>query len=339
MQPTNNIYYNVHNNNGDNMKKYLLFIITICAFLPINVFGYSEYIIPGGENIGIKVESDGVLVIGFYKIDNKYNYNNLKIGDYIIKINDEKIDTVNDLVNILSDVKNESSVDLTIRRDGKIKNIKFDIINKNDSIKTGLYVKDSLSGIGTLTYIDPESKIYGALGHEILDGSTNEPLEIKDGKIFRSEITSIDRSVNGTPGVKNAKFYNKDTYGNIKKNTNKGIYGTYNNGISKELMKVGKPDELKTGSATILTVTEDTKIEEYKINITKIDKSNKIKNIYFEITDKKLLESTGGIVQGMSGSPIIQDNKIFGAVTHVVIDNVKSGYGIFITTMLEEGEK
>ena len=321
------------------MKKYLLFIITLCAFIPINVFGYSEYIIPGGENIGIKIESDGVLVIGFYKIDNKYNYNSLKIGDYITKVNDKNIESVNDLVSVLNDVKDESSVNLTIRRNGKIKNIDFDIINKNGSIKTGLYVKDSLSGIGTLTYIDPESKIYGALGHEIIDSSTKEPLEIKDGKIFRSEVSSIDRSVNGTPGVKNAKFYSKDTFGNINKNTNKGIYGTYNISSNKELMKVGKPEELKTGNATIYTVTEDNLVEEYQINITKIDKNSKVKNIYFEITDKELLESTGGIVQGMSGSPIIQDNKIFGAVTHVVIDNVKSGYGIFITTMLEEGEK
>lgn len=321
------------------MKKYLLFIITLCAFIPFNVLGYSEYIIPGGENIGIKIESDGVLVIGFYKIDNKYNYNDLKVGDYITKVNDIEIKSVNDLVSVLSDLKDESSVSLTIRRNGKNKNIDFDIINKNGSIKTGLYVKDSLSGIGTLTFIDPESKIYGALGHEIIDGSTNEPLEIKTGKIFRSEVSSIDRSVNGTPGVKNAKFFSKDTFGDIKKNTNKGIYGIYNNSVKKELMKVGKPEELKTGNATIYTVTEDNLVEEYKINITKIDKSSKIKNIYFEITDKELLETTGGIVQGMSGSPIIQDNKIFGAVTHVVIDNVKSGYGIFITTMLEEGEK
>lgn len=329
----------MHNNNGDNMKKYLLFIITLCAFFPFNVLGYSEYIIPGGENIGIKIESDGVLVIGFYKIDNKYNYNNLKIGDYITKVNDTEIKSVNELVSVLSDLKEEKTVDLTIRRDGKIKNIKFDIINKNGSIKTGLYVKDSLSGIGTLTYIDPETKIYGALGHEIIDSSTKEPLEIEDGSIFRSEVSSIDRSVNGTPGVKNAKFFSKDIFGNIKKNTNKGIYGIYGNTSTKELMKVGKPEKLKTGDATIYTVTEDNKVEEYKINITKIDKSSKIKNIYFEITDRELLETTGGIVQGMSGSPIIQDNKIFGAVTHVVIDDVKKGYGIFITSMLEEGEK
>lgn len=321
------------------MKKYLLFIITLCAFFPFNVLGYSEYIIPGGENIGIKIESDGVLVIGFYKIDNKYNYNNLKIGDYITKVNDTEIKSVNELVSVLSDLKEEKTVDLTIRRDGKIKNIKFDIINKNGSIKTGLYVKDSLSGIGTLTYIDPETKIYGALGHEIIDSSTKEPLEIEDGSIFRSEVSSIDRSVNGTPGVKNAKFFSKDIFGNIKKNTNKGIYGIYGNTSTKELMKVGKPEKLKTGDATIYTVTEDNKVEEYKINITKIDKSSKIKNIYFEITDRELLETTGGIVQGMSGSPIIQDNKIFGAVTHVVIDDVKKGYGIFITSMLEEGEK
>ena len=164
-------------------------------------------------------------------------------------------------------------------------------------------------------------------------------LEVKDGKLYNSTVTAIEPSRDGNPGEKNAVFKEK-TIGNIKENTNKGIFGTYNEQIpEKKLYKVAHPKEIKTGSAKILTVLEDEKIEEYTINILKIsDTKEKTKNLLFEITDEKLLEKTGGIIQGMSGSPIIQNDYIIGAVTHVVVDNPKRGYGIFITNMLEEAE-
>lgn len=165
-------------------------------------------------------------------------------------------------------------------------------------------------------------------------------VEIRSGTIFESLVTSIDRSSVGSAGTKNAKFYSNNIYGNVNKNTISGIYGTYTDELpNKETLEVGKPDELKEGRATIYTVLEGDTVEEFTINITNINKSSQIKNISFEITDEKLLEKTGGVVQGMSGSPIIQNNKIFGAVTHVIVNNPTTGYGIFITTMLEEGEK
>ena len=205
--------------------------------------------------------------------------------------------------------------------------------------KTGLYVKDSISGIGTLTYIDPNTKIYGALGHEIIESNSNSKIEVRTGTIFKSAVSSIDRSVDGTPGTKNARFYSNTVYGTITKNTEHGIYGEYDDLLDKELVEVGDPSDLKLGKAYISTVIKDEDVDDYEITITKIDEKNDVKNIYFEITDNRLLDATGGIVQGMSGSPILQDGKIYGAVTHVVIENVKKGYGIFITTMLEEGEK
>ena len=165
-------------------------------------------------------------------------------------------------------------------------------------------------------------------------------VEIKSGTIFESLVTSIDRSSVGSAGTKNAKFYSNNIYGNVLKNTISGIYGTYTDELpAKETLEVGKPDELKEGEATIYTVLTGEKIEEFSINITNINTSGKIKNITFEITDTRLIEKTGGVVQGMSGSPIIQNNKIFGAVTHVIVNAPTTGYGIFITTMLEEGEK
>lgn len=321
------------------MKSIKKIILLLLLLIPLPVLAYSNYIIPGGENIGIKVQSSGVLIIGFYEINNKYNYNKLKIGDYITHVNGDEINSVNDLINAIESNRSKSTVKLTIRRNKEIKDIDFKLIEVDGKIKTGLYVKDSLTGIGTLTFIDPETKKYGALGHEIIESSTKKELDISDGFIFKSEVSGIDRSVNGNPGTKNAKFYTSTSYGNINKNTKRGIYGDYETLPNKELMEVGNKEALKLGEATIYTVTSNDKVEEYKINITDIDLKSDYKNIYFEITDKTLLEKTGGVVQGMSGSPIIQDNKIFGAVTHVVTDNVKKGYGIFITTMLEEGEK
>ena len=166
-------------------------------------------------------------------------------------------------------------------------------------------------------------------------------MEIKDGKIYKSEVTSITKSSNGNPGEKNAIFYNEEVFGNIEKNTSSGIFGDYTestDGLKK--YKVANTDEIKLGEAKILTVLKGNDVKEYTINITRLNESkSKYKNILFDITDEELLESTGGIVQGMSGSPIIQDDKIIGAVTHVVVDNPKKGYGIYITNMLSEMEK
>ena len=321
------------------MKKRLL-IILITLLFPLNVLAYSNYVIPGGNNIGIEVYNEGIIVIGFYKINNRYNTSELKIGDVITKINDTKVYTVDEMVNAIEESVKDNKVNITVLRNKKEKIIEFNLINQEGVYKTGLYVKDSISGIGTLTYIDPETKIYGALGHEIIESNSMTSVEIKSGTIFESLVTSIDRSSVGSAGTKNAKFYSNNVYGIVSKNTISGIYGNYTDDLpNKETLEVGKPEELKEGEAVIYTVLKGEKVEEFSINITNINKSGKIKNITFEITDKRLIEKTGGVVQGMSGSPIIQNNKIFGAVTHVIVNNPTTGYGIFITTMLEEGEK
>ena len=176
--------------------------------------------------------------------------------------------------------------------------------------------------------------------HEILESNTNNIIEIKQGEIFENKITSITRSYDGTPGSKNSFFNFDNVYGSIYKNTKVGIYGTYTDSLPlKDTLKVASKDDIKIGEAYISTVINNKDVYNYKINITDIDENSDVKNITFDIIDEDLLDKTGGIIQGMSGSPIIQNNMIIGAVTHVKIDNVKSGYGIFITTMLEEGEK
>ena len=321
------------------MKKKVLTILLILIF-PLNVFAYSDYIIPGGNNIGIEVYNEGIIVIGFYKINNKYNTNDLKIGDIITKINNEYVYTVDDMVKSIEKNVHENKIELTIKRNKDEKIIDFELINIDGTYKTGLYVKDSVSGIGTLTYIDPETKIYGSLGHQIIEGNSMTTVEVRSGTIFESLVTSIDRSSVGSAGTKNAKFYSNNIFGNVKKNEINGIYGTYTNELPDiKPLKVGNPEELKVGKATIYTVIDGEKIEEFEINITKINENSDIKNISFEVTDERLLDVTGGIVPGMSGSPIIQNNKIFGAVTHVIVNKPTTGYGIFITTMLESGQQ
>jgi len=321
------------------MKKIIITILITLLF-PLNVFAYSNYIIPGGTNIGIEVYNKGIMVIGFYKINNKFNTNDLKLGDIITYIENTRVYTVEDMIDAIEKNVNNNKINITVLRNKKEETYSFNLINKNGVYKTGLYVKDSISGIGTLTYIDPETKIYGALGHEIIESNSLTSVEVRTGSIFESEVTSIDRSSVGNAGTKNAKFYSNNKYGTVNKNTVSGIYGLY----TKELpnikpLEVGLAEDIKVGKATIYTVLEGEKIEEFEINITDINLKSEIKNISFEVIDERLKDKTGGIVQGMSGSPIIQDNKIFGAVTHVIINNPNTGYGIFITTMLEEGEK
>lgn len=318
-------------------KKFFILLLTL-FIIPISTLAYSDYIIAGGENIGITINSDGILVIGKYKIDGK-DLSDLKNGDIIIKVNDIKVSSINDMTTILND--SNDSLKITYLRADKEHTTTLNPIKDNNTIKTGLYVKDNITGIGTLSFIDPNTKLFGALGHEVADKNTGIILEVKDGKIFDSTVTSIDRSSNGNPGSKEATLNTNDINGSIDKNTTKGIFGIYTDTIpNKKTYKVATINDIELGSAKMLTVINDKEIKEYDINIIKLDKKDKgNKNFLFEITDKELLDKTGGVVQGMSGSPIIQNDYIIGAVTHVVVDKPNHGYGIFITNMLEEAEK
>lgn len=323
------------------MKKKIILLVLSLIF-PISVYAYSDKIIPGGNTIGIKVNSKGVMIVGFYKVDGKYNKGTpeLKTGDYIIKINNEDVESVDDLVKLVDKFKENEEISITYLRNKKIQNTALKLIKIDGINKTGLYVKDSLTGIGTLSYIDPETGIYGALGHEIIESNSKQMIDVKDGSIFKNIVVSIERSIDGNPGSKNAKFYNNEVYGNILKNTKYGIFGIPTQTLSQEAaISVKKLSEVNLGKAYIRTVVNGTTKKDYEINITDINKNSKLKSITFEITDQELLNKTGGIVQGMSGSPIIQDGYLVGAVTHVIVDDVEKGYGISIITMLDEGDK
>lgn len=321
----------------------LVILLLVSIILPLNVFAYSDYILAGGQNIGIQINSDGILVVGTYKIgnDNPASDADLQIGDKITKINNTLVYSIDDMLELLNKIENPESIDITFIRNDKIMNTTLKLkLYENNVYKTGLYVKDSINGVGTLTFIDPNTKIYGALGHEIIEKTTGKKLEIKDGKIYSSVVTSINPSNEGNPGEKNARYDVNDVYGDIFENSSGGIFGNYTADLpTTKLYKVAKNNEIKLGEASILTVIDGSKIEEFSINILKTnDTTTGKKNILFEVTDEHLLNTSGGIVQGMSGSPIIQGDYIIGAVTHVVVDVPTKGYGVFITNMLEEAE-
>ena len=321
-------------------KKTCLALLLSLFIMPSFILAYSKEIIAGGQNIGIELNAKGIMVVGVYKVGNNYPANEagIKVGDIITSINDEQVNNISELSSKIN-TRVEDTIKIGYIRNDIASYTNLKLYKDNDIYKTGLYVKDSITGIGTLTYIDPNTKLFGALGHEILEKNTGKILEVKDGKIYTSDVTNIEPSVNGVPGEKNAKLNNDEVIGDIFENTTKGIFGNYKlNTDTNKLYKVATTSAIKKGDAIIRTVIEGDKVEEFTINILKLNDNSDTKNLVFEITDQKLLEKTGGIIQGMSGSPIIQGDYIIGAVTHVVVDDTKKGYGIFITNMLEEAE-
>src|SRR5574344_2744747 len=233
-------------------KKPLSFVL-LTIIMPLNVFAYSEYIIPGGENVGIEVKSDGILVVGVYEIDGKYPSIDagIKTGDIITKVDGTKVTSIDELSTLL----NKESAEITYKKDNKTNTVNLNLINRDGIYKTGLYVKDTITGVGTLSFIDPNTKLYGALGHEITEKTTGQIFNTDNGTIFETSVINIEKSQNGSPGEKTAKFYMENVDGKIFENTNKGIFGNYTSNFDNDkLYKVANPSDIKKGEAKILTV-------------------------------------------------------------------------------------
>ncbi len=308
-------------------------------------------VIPGGESVGVKLNTDGVLVVGISEItDESGNNHNLaassgvKIGDTLVKINDIKINNASHVSEIVKESKGEK-LKLAMKRDSKeftayISPVKSD---QDGQYRLGLWVRDKTAGVGTLSFFHVESGKFGALGHAITDVDTGALLSVKDGEIIKSRVVSIQQGQRGKPGEIRGVFYETtNPIGKIEKNTNIGVYGELfpdsTNLGRKNAMPIAYQHEIKEGPAYILTTLDDNKIEKFNIEITKVNYQSRpeAKSMILKVTDKRLLEKTGGIVQGMSGSPIIQNGKVVGAVTHVLVNDPTKGYGIFIEWMISE---
>lgn len=318
-------------------NKLCLILLTLILIMPMSVFAYSDKLVLGGENVGIEVKSVGVLVVGFYNVSGSSPGKDagLKTGDIIYEVNDTVIRGITDLS---KNFNNETSLKISYKRNGSSYSTILKLKEDNKTYKTGLYVKDSILGIGTLTFIDPSTNRFGALGHEILEQTTGVKFEIREGKIFRSTVTGIEKAERGSVGEKSAVFSADDVYGNIDTNDKTGIYGNYFLNYNKSNL-ISISDTVKTGPAKMVTVLSDNKKEYFDINILNVDSNHQTKNILLEVTDDYLLKTGNGIVQGMSGSPIVQNGKLVGAVTHVLVDDPHKGFGILITNMLKESEK
>ncbi|SDR88177.1 stage IV sporulation protein B [Paenibacillaceae bacterium GAS479] len=310
-------------------------------------------VIPGGQTIGVKVKSSGVLVVGHHLVHEKADTKvspgeiaGIRLGDLIMEIDGHRVREVKQIAKYTEQAgSNQHSMKLTIKRSGKLMNVKLKpAYDYEDSAwRIGLYIRDSAAGVGTLTFFAPDQGVYGALGHVITDLDTGTAIEVGEGQILESNVTSINKSQNGEPGEKRATFVNEaNILGNIERNTPFGIFGKMGqlpgHSYQSEAVPVAFSEEVQEGPAEILTVLNGQKVERFKVQISHVSKQKQpaTKGMVIKVTDPKLLELTGGIVQGMSGSPIIQNGKLIGAVTHVFVNDPSSGYGCFIEWMLQD---
>lgn len=310
-------------------------------------------LIPGGQSVGVKMDVKGVLVVGLEEIETEGGkYVNpgldagLQIGDSILTINGESMKNAAHVSETINNIKNE--VKLQVQRKNKILNIRLSPVRsaEDDSYKMGIWVRDKTAGIGTLTYYDPANNAFGALGHAITDPQTNTVLSVANGELLRAKVESVKQGKVGSPGEIRGIFYEADApLGTLSGNSPYGIFGSaqepITNPLYNEALPIGYQSEIEKGPAYILTTLEGNKVERYSISIEKINRQSKpdTKSMVIKVTDPRLLEKSGGIIQGMSGSPIIQNDKIIGAVTHVFVNNPEKGYGIFIEWMLNEENK
>ena len=312
-------------------------------------------VIPVGKIVGLKLYTNGVLVVGMSEIEDEssrlvkpYENTNIQEGDMIIEINGEEIESIQNLKTIVNNTSG-NDVEIKLLRDGTsvvVSNIKPVKVSK-DEYKLGLWVKDAATGVGTMTYYEPKSNKFALLGHGITDADTNSLIYIDSGELVTSKVVSVKKGASGEPGEIRGTILKQKTIGKVNKNTNFGVFGeledltTLNIDTSKKY-KIALRNEIKEGSAKILCSIDDSnKVQEYEIEIEKVytDNDSNNKSMLIRITDDKLIEKTGGIIRGLSGAPIIQNGKFIGAVTNVLVSNPKIGYGIFADLMIKEMNK
>lgn len=307
-------------------------------------------VIPVGATIGLKLYTDGVLVVGMSEVENSkqekvkpYEESKIQEGDRIIDVNGNAITCTSDLVESVNNSQGKSVQIKYVRENELYCEDMLPAKTNENEYKLGLWVRDAAAGVGTLTFYEPSTKNFAALGHGIIDVDTGKLVTISNGDITSANILSIAKGEKGEPGEIRGSLANQNSIGKVAKNTKFGIYGALSNTISLNVgreneVPVAMREEIKIGKAKIICTLENNKREEYEIEIQKIFINNNSdnKSMIIKITDDRLLEKTGGIIQGMSGSPIIQNGKFVGAVTHVLVNNPSMGYGIFADLMIKQ---
>lgn len=305
-------------------------------------------LVPCGTPFGIKMFTNGVVIVGTADIQtadgnkNPANESGLHVGDVITAIDGKKVTTNAEVGKIIAN-GNGQAVKLTVKREDQIFTVSLQPVKSETdaTYKAGLWVRDSTAGIGTLTFYNPSTKCYGGLGHGVCDSDTNEIMPLLNGEIVPVTISGVTKGQKGTPGELKGYFSTDDSMGSLNLNVPQGVYGVMNITPKGQAMEVSMKQDIKAGAAQIMTTIDGNGPQRFNVEIEKIDYRDDVqtKNMVLHITDPKLIDATGGIVQGMSGSPILQNGKIIGAVTHVFVNDPTRGYGIFAENMLEVSQR
>ena len=302
-----------------------------------------EKLIPLGKTTGIKLFSKGTMVVGFSDLEScghsPAKTGGLQVGDVLLQLNGKEIQGNEGMTSMLSALENESAV-FTVLRDEREFQIPVKAVYDPslECWRIGAWIRDSVAGIGTVTFVDPETGVFGALGHGICDADTGKLVTFGTGSVMPSSVASVQKSKSGTPGQLCGQFDLVHDQGWLVENDATGIYGVLTRPefyAGEQALEVAEREDLKEGPATILSCVAGDEAQQYDVQIVKVYREGGGRDLLLEVTDPDLLAVTGGIVQGMSGSPIIQDGKLVGAVTHVLVNDPTRGYGIFIENMLE----
>ena len=317
------------------MKKLVIAAVAALAVWVMPTQTMAASLIPVGQVIGLEVGSKEVCVTEFDEVLGKAaKAAGLQVGDEILQINGTEIDSAEDVHRALNQVRGK--VELKVLRKNKEHTISFSPQLTENGPKLGVLLRQGVTGIGTVTYYDPQTGKFGSLGHGV-SSSDGSLVDMTGGNAYGANVISVIKGQSGQPGQLRGGITGKNAIGELEKNTSRGLFGTVDNGWQGKTMETAENREVKCGKATILSTVEGSAPREYSVEILKLYPNNRAKgrNMVIRVTDPALLEITGGIVQGMSGSPIIQDGKLIGAVTHVLVNDPTMGYGIFIENMLD----
>ncbi len=318
------------------MKKIAGSVLLLLCLITITVNAEAvDSLIPVGQVIGLELSDDTVTVASFdERLGAKAKAAGLRIGDQILKIDGHKICRAEDVRRALD--QSDGDVQMTVRRGEKTITLKLLPEITTQGPKLGVFLKQGVTGVGTVTWYDPETGKFGTLGHGV-SGPGGELLDMVSGTAYKASVASVKKGEAGKPGLLRGTAQGRQVVGKLERNTNQGVFGTCEAGWDGQALPVAKAQEIKLGKATIRSTVSGESVQEYSVEILKIYPRAKSegRNLLIKVTDPALLAATGGIVQGMSGSPIIQDGKLVGAVTHVLVNDPTTGYGIFIENMLD----
>lgn len=317
------------------MKRKIFCLITaiyLLYILPVAV-GAAQMLVPVGKVVGLELRGDCVTVAAFDESSNAPSAG-VQVGDRLLSIDGRPIHSAQDVLEALQQSK--GSVQLLLQRGETLKTIRVSPVITKDGPKLGIYLRQGVTGIGTVTYYDPQEKTFGILGHGVNDTS-GKLLALTSGNVYEARVSSVRKGRCGEPGQLMGALTSQEPIGTLHRNTVQGVFGTCKIPFTAQALPVGASNTVKTGNATILSTISGEAVQEYSVEILKIYPGSGAdgRNLLLKITDPALLEATGGIVQGMSGSPIIQDGKLVGAVTHVLVNDPTRGYGIFVENMLD----